>query len=121
MTRLEPVTRVTTTLTISGLGNGMSTSLAIGPDAVWFASSTLPTVFSIDTRAAGFTTDPVGRGPSGVAVGSGAVWVANSLDGTVSRVDPAASSGETVPLGASPGSVVVANGDVWTSPGEPGH
>jgi streptogramin lyase len=119
VTRLDPDTRKPTTLPLSGLQSANSTSIAIGLDAVWFAASTQPMLFSIDTRAAGYSKYSVGSGPSGVAVSSGAVWVANSLDGTVSRVDPRTGPVATVPLGAPPGGVVAAYGRVWTSPDRP--
>jgi class 3 adenylate cyclase/streptogramin lyase len=96
------------------------TSVALGPDAAWFAASSGPTLFKVDPETLGTSeTFTVGRGPSGVAIGEGAVWVANSRDGTVSRVDLEDGEQETVELGAVPGGIITDFGDVWASPGEP--
>ena len=95
-------------------------SVALGPNAVWFAASSGHTLSKIDPQSLAVgQTFPVGKGPSGVALGEGAVWVANNRDGTVSGVDPQGGEPRTIRLGQTPGGVVAAYGAVWTSPGEP--
>ena len=82
-------------------------SVALSPDAAWFAASSQPTLFKIDPETlATSETFTIGRGPSDVAIGEGAVWVANSRDGTVSRVDLEDGEQETVEVGAVPGGIV---------------
>jgi class 3 adenylate cyclase/streptogramin lyase len=99
---------------------GETASVALGKNAVWFVTSSIPTLSKLDPESVATTeTLPVGRGPSSVAVGEGAVWIANSRDGTVSRVDQAGGSVRVIEVGQTPGGVLAAYGAVWTSPGEP--
>jgi class 3 adenylate cyclase/streptogramin lyase len=95
-------------------------SVALSPNAVWFAGSSNPTLSKLDPQSVATTqTFAVGQGPSGITVGEGAVWVANSGDGTLSRIEPLSGSRRTIRLGQAPGGVVAAYGAVWTSPGTP--
>jgi class 3 adenylate cyclase/streptogramin lyase len=98
-----------------------ASSVALGADAVWFASSSGQRLFELDPQTlATNDTFAVGRGPSGVSYGERSVWVANSRDGTVSRIDPTAPGrGRTIQVGRAPGGIVAKYGAVWTSPGEP--
>ena len=99
---------------------GETSSVALGEDTVWFATSSGQTLTKLDPQSVAITeTFPVGKGPSGIAVGQGAVWVANSRDNTVSQVDQQGGQPVTISLGQPPGGVVAAYGAVWTSPGEP--
>jgi class 3 adenylate cyclase/streptogramin lyase len=106
--------------TIGSQSFSETASVAFSSNAVWFASSSNPTLSKLDPQSISTTqTFAVGRGPSGVAVGQRAVWVANSGDGTLTRVDPTSEGRRTIALGQTPGGVVAAYGAVWTSPGTP--
>jgi DNA-binding beta-propeller fold protein YncE len=105
---------------VASQGVPETASVAVGPDAVWFASSSDQKVSKIDPASVSTTqTFAVGRGPSGIAVDERAVWVANSRDGTVSRIDRDGGKEQVVTLGQTPGGIVAAYGAVWTSPGRP--
>jgi streptogramin lyase len=101
-------------------GFGETASVAVGDDAVWYASSSGQTLSKVDLQSAATAqTFTVGNGPSGIAIGEGAVWVANSRDGTLSRVDPEHGQPRSIGIGQPTGGVVAAYGSVWTSPGQP--
>jgi class 3 adenylate cyclase/streptogramin lyase len=121
VTKIDAVTGLELGSTIIGSQSFSETaSVAIGSNAVWFASSSNPTLSKLEPQSVSTTqTFTVGRGPSDVAVGEGAVWVANSGDGTLTRVDPMGGSPRPIRLGQTPGGVVAAYGAVWASPGTP--
>jgi len=99
---------------------GETASVALGGNAVWFATSSSRMLSKLDPQSVAIKqTFTVGHGPSDVAVGEGAVWVTNSRDGTVSHLDLHASQPTTISLGQAPGGAVAAYGAIWTSPGEP--
>jgi class 3 adenylate cyclase/streptogramin lyase len=117
VTRMDPVTGAILKSIDVGGPPSVSTSIAVGGAAVWFARGSAPKVWQIETRTNAITqTFAVGAGPASVAVGEGGVWVANSIDGTVSRIG---SNEATIPLGAPSRGVVARYGGVWTSPGDP--
>ncbi len=120
VTKIDAVTGLQLgSTTVGAQSFSESASIALSPNAVWFAGSSTPTLSKLDPQSASTTqTFPVGRGPSAVSVGEGAVWVANSGDGTLTRIDPVSGS-RTITLGQTPGGVVAAYGAVWTSPGTP--
>jgi class 3 adenylate cyclase/streptogramin lyase len=121
VTKIDPSTGVTLGSTTTGAPTfGEAASVALGANAVWFATSSGRSLSKLDPQSVSTSeTFAVGRGPTGVAVGEGAVWVANSRDGTVSRVDPSSRATRTINLGRAPGGVVAGYGAVWTSPGVP--
>jgi class 3 adenylate cyclase/streptogramin lyase len=120
VTKIDAVTGSNLGSTPGSQAFAETASVALGTNAVWFATSSSQTLSKLDPQSlATIATPTVGRGPSGVAVGEGGVWVANSRDGTVSRVDPQGETTRTIEVGSVPGGVVAAYGAVWASPGEP--
>lgn len=121
VTKIDAVTGLELgSATVGSQSFSETASVALSPNAVWFAGSSNPTLSKLDPQSVSTTqTFTVGQGPSGVSVGEGAVWVTNSGDGTVSRIEPLSSSQRTINLGQAPGGVVAAYGAVWTSPGTP--
>jgi streptogramin lyase len=94
-----------------------TTSIALGPDAVWFAASSQPRLTRIDPAGSVLDSSRVEGSPSAVAVAAdGAPWVVARRAGTVSHLDPRTESVETIDLGRPAGGIAAAFTRVWTSP-----
>jgi class 3 adenylate cyclase/streptogramin lyase len=118
--KIDPSTGLTLGSTTGAPTFSETASVALGRNAVWFATSSGRSLSKLDLQSVSTAeTFDVGRGPTGVVVGEGAVWVANSRDRTVSRVDPHTGATRTISLGQAPGGIVADFGGVWTSPGVP--
>jgi class 3 adenylate cyclase/streptogramin lyase len=118
LTKVDAVTGNELGTLSASQGASETASVALGMNAVWFASSSGPTLSKVDPQSVSTSqTFRVGRGTGSIAVGETAIWVANSVDGTISRIDPNSGEERVVELGQTPGGVVAAYGAVWTSPG----
>ena len=117
VTRLDPDTRKTTTLPIDGLQSATSTSIAIGPDAVWFAASTKPCC-TASTRGRPQTRPTRRERPERGCSQQPRRLGRNSLDGTVSaptREQAPSRPSPSAPRRAASSRPTVASGPVRTS------
>ena len=100
-----------------------TTSIAVGPGAVWFVGDSSTRLWRIDPASASLLdSTPIGVSPGAVAVavdGGGAVWVTSSASASISRVDPKTDRVETIEVGAKPRGLVTAFDRIWISPGPP--
>jgi DNA-binding SARP family transcriptional activator/streptogramin lyase len=98
----------------------LSTSIAVGSDAVWFVGDTSTHLWHIDPLSASIVGSfEIGPSPSAVAVAEdGAVWVADSAS-ALWRLGPGSNAAEPTPIGATSGGIVAAFGRIWTSPQAP--
>jgi streptogramin lyase len=121
VTRLDPETGIKLEdAPVPNVTDSQVTSIAVGPDDVWFAGSSQPRLSRLTPEGVILDSLPVGARPSALDVSDdGIVWVASSTGGSVLRLDPATGAVETIELGAPPSRVIAAYGAVWTSPGEP--
>jgi DNA-binding SARP family transcriptional activator/streptogramin lyase len=99
----------------------VTTSIAVGHDAVWFVGDSSARLWRIDPLSANASVEdwiPIAADPTAVAVEKDeAVWVGGRSVNSLWRVDPKTNEGETIPLGASSGGLVADFGRIWTSPG----
>ena len=122
VTRLDPVNGAElATAPVPNVSDSQTTSIAVGPTAVWFAGSSQPRLSRLTREGTLFTSYPLAAEPTAIAVaGDGDVWIASSAGESVMRFDPKTESIEkTIELGSPPGGIVAARGKIWTSPGEP--
>ena len=122
VTRLDPVNGAElATAPVPNVSDSQTTSIAVGPTAVWFAGSSQPRISRITREGTLFNSYPLAAEPTAIAVaGDGDVWIASGAGESVMRFDPKTESIEkTIELGSSPGGIVAAHGKIWTSPGEP--
>jgi YVTN family beta-propeller protein len=133
VTRIDPTTRLATSITVGPTGGPLADSVAVGDGSVWSANAyeeqncfrsrcppVLPgTVTRIDPRLDVVTeTIPVGRDPVAIAVGEGAVWVANHDGRSISRIDPKTNRVvATIKLGNPPSEIAAGEGSIWVGVG----
>jgi YVTN family beta-propeller protein len=92
-------------------------SIAVGEQAVWFASG-IGTVARIDpsTNEVLARDIVVGTAPSAIAAGEESIWIANSGDSTVSRLNPRTNKVvKTITVGRNPGGIAAGDGAVWVT------
>ena len=99
----------------------VTTSIALGPDAVWFVGDSSTRLWRVARHGVRVSIEgsvEIGPSPSGVAVGQdGAVWVASRAATSLWRLDSAKNALDTIGVGATSNDLVARFGRIWTSPG----
>ena len=92
-------------------------TIAAGPEGVWFLSWQSSSVMRIDPRRNRVAqTIPIGSDfLSGIAVGAGAVWVTSPQDGLLWRIEPGPHAiTRSIDVGVGVNYVAFGDGAVWT-------
>jgi streptogramin lyase len=101
---------------------GPPSAVAVGPDAIWVASSQADAIYSLDPATGALRTviDIGSRGcnaPTSLGVNAEGVWVACALSQQVMRFDPSgARAPESLPVGGTAEALTIAeDGSVWVA------
>ena len=93
-------------------------TIAAGPEGVWFLSWSDRAVFPIDPRTnrVGAKIPIASDSLSGIAVGAGSVWVTSTQDGLLWRIEPGPRPiARSIDVGVSMDYVAFGDGAVWTA------
>ena len=117
VSRIDPAVNAVSTTIPDVASRSTGGAIAIGENAVWFASS-FGTVTKINPRTNKPSGIPgiAGLSPSAIAVGEGYVWVSNAGGNNVSQMNPrTVREVKSITVGSRPRAIAVGEGAVWVA------
>ena len=117
VSRVDPSVNAVTATIETTAPRASGGSIAVGEDAVWFASAAgLVARIDPSTNMVVSPTGVAGTLASAVATGFDAVWVANAGDNNVVRINPRTNGVvRMISVGGSPRGIAVGEGAVWVT------